>query len=237
MTDSNSTVFVVDDDASIRNALRLLLTSVDLNVETYSSGREFLESYNPMVPACLVLDLRMPDMSGLELQEELLMRDVDIPVVFITGHGDVPVATQAMKAGAMDFVEKPFSDQFLLDAIQRAIAQAEMTHQRRVQFEDVKRRLEALTMREREVMDLVVAGKASKQIAAELYISQKTVEVHRLHIMQKLGARCVADLVRTVLGARSCPVRSAPIERKAVHSIPNSLQRKKSSGRVEPALT
>ncbi len=199
------TVFVVDDDTSIRSALCLLLKSVGLNVEAHSSAQEFLGSYNPLVPGCLVLDLRMPGLSGLELQEELSKREVSIPVIFITGHGDVSVAVQAMKAGAVDFVEKPFSDQFLLDTIQRAVTRDRQVRKSRADSEQTAERLEALTPREREVTGLVVKGKASKQIAAELHISQKTVEVHRMHIMEKLGARSVVDVVRTVLGAQMTP--------------------------------
>ncbi len=199
------TVFVIDDDASIRNALHLLIKSVGLTVETHASGRQFLNDFDPTTPGCLVLDLRMPGMSGLELQEELHRRGISIPVIFITGHGDVPAAVRAMKAGAADFVEKPFSDQFLLDTIQRAIAQDTQMRKRWADAERARDRLETLTPREREVANLVVAGKASKQIAAELRISQKTVEVHRLHIMEKLGVGCVVDLVRMVFAARMCP--------------------------------
>ncbi len=199
------TVFVVDDDTSIRNALCLLLKSVGLSVEPHASAQEFLGSYDPSMPGCLVLDLRMPGLSGLELQEELSRRAISLPVIFITGHGDVSAAVQAMKAGAVDFVEKPFSDQFFLDTIQRAVARDQRMRKRQADSQQTADRLEALTPREREVTGLVVKGKASKQIAAELHISQKTVEVHRMHIMEKLGARSVVDVVRTVLGAQMHP--------------------------------
>jgi len=214
MTDSKPTVFIVDDDASVRKALRLLIKSVGLNVETYSSGREFLAAYHPSMPGCLVLDLRMPNMSGLELQDELRKRSIDIPLVFISGHGDVAVATQALKAGAMDFVEKPFSDQLLLESVQQAILNDQQKRKRRARHEAVAARMRILTPRERQIALLVVAGKASKQIAAELLISQKTVEIHRSHIMKKLGAKCVADVVRIALGGMSLPTgeASAPME-------------------------
>lgn len=220
------TVFVVDDDASVRKALQLLIKSVGLNAETFDSGHEFLRNYSPEMRGCLILDLRMPKLSGLELQDELLKQGIDIPVVFITGHGDVSVAVQALKKGAVDFVEKPFSDQLLLDAVQRAIIQDEQRRERRAKIEDIEERLQTLTSREREVMQLVVAGKVSKLIASELHISKKTVEVHRSHIMKKLGAKCVADLVRMVLGASVIPEQdNDPFDKETRGSFPSERNR------------
>ena len=191
-----ATVFVIDDDPAIRESLRWLIESVGLNVKVFATAPEFLESYLPGPPSCLVLDIRMPGMSGLDLQAELAARDIRVPVIIITGHAEVPVAVRAMKAGAFDFIEKPFSDQLLLDRISRAIEFDTQARRGRSAQADVASRLAQLTPREHQVMELVIAGKANKVIASELGLSPKTVEVHRAHVMKKMQADSLADLVR-----------------------------------------
>ena len=197
------TVFVVDDDEAVRNSLQWLIQSVSINVQTFADAREFLERYNRDDPGCLVLDVRMPGMSGLELQEVLEQRGIHLPVIIITGHANVPMAVRAMKAGAAEFIEKPFRDQELLDQIQLAIERDSKNRARREAVRHIHNRLARLTPRENEVMELVVAGHSSKQIAALLEINQKTIEAHRAHVMKKMGAASVADLVREVLSARA----------------------------------
>lgn len=193
-----ATVFIVDDDEAVRDSLKLLFRSVELPVATFGSAREFLDSYDPAAPGCLILDVRLPGMSGLELQEELAGDGADLPIVFITGHGDVPMAVRAMRRGAVDFLQKPFSDQDLLDRVQQALAdQAERRQQVSSQAE-ILERIEHLTPREREVMDLVVDGLANKVIANRLGMSQRTVEVHRAAVMRKMEADSLAHLVQLV---------------------------------------
>ncbi|HEX7410377.1 MAG TPA: response regulator FixJ [Candidatus Binatia bacterium] len=199
---SNATVFVVDDDPAIRQSLRWLIESVGLNVKVFSTAQEFLEGYDPSTPGCLVLDIRMPGMSGLDLQNELATREIQVPIIIITGHAEVPVAVRALKAGAMDFIEKPFSDQLLLDRIRRAIEVDAQSRRVRSEQAEVDARLGQLTPRERQVMDLVIAGKANKVIASELGLSPKTVEVHRAHVMKKMQVASLADLVRLGMMAR-----------------------------------
>ncbi len=201
MTQSEPTVFVVDDDPAVLRGLRLLMKSVKLNVETYLSAQEFLDDYDPAQPGCLLLDLRMPGISGLELQEILRTRNIPIPIIIITGYGEVPAAVQAMRKGAVDFLEKPFNDQVLLDHVQKAIAEDAQIRQQRAEQEAVLARLALLTPREREVMDLVIAGKSNKVIASQLGISPKTVEFHRSQIMKKMKADSVAGLVALVISA------------------------------------
>src|SRR5262245_60341000 len=186
MAAQESTVFVVDDDQAIRQSLQMLISSVGIGVKTYRSAQEFLESYDRSLPGCLILDVRMPGMSGLELQRTLRERDINIPTIFITGHGDVPVAVRALKDGAFEFREKPFSKQLLLEHIRDALKQDAEIRTRQNRQEGVAARMAALTDRERQVMSLVVTGKVNKEIAAELGLSKKTVEVHRAHVMQKL---------------------------------------------------
>ena len=191
-----SVVFVVDDDASVREALSSLIRSIGLRVETFSSAREFLSHRRPDAAACLVLDVRLPGPSGLDLQRELAEAGEKIPIIFITGHGDIPMSVRAMKAGAAEFLAKPFREQDLLDAIRQAI---ERDHQARTEWAalaNVRDRYETLTTREREVTALIVEGKLNKQVAAELGISEITVKVHRRHIMEKMQVRSFADLVR-----------------------------------------
>ncbi len=209
---SNPTVFVVDDDPAIRESLRWLIESVGLNVKIFTTAQEFLETYDPTMSGCLVLDIRMPGMSGLDLQNELAARRINIPILIITGHAEGPVAVHAMKAGALDFIEKPFSDQLLLDRIRRAIekdAEVRLAHSQQA---EVAARLAQLTPREREVMNLVIAGKANKVIASELGLSPKTVEVHRAHVMKKMQVDSLADLVRVGMLSRA---EAATPEREA----------------------
>jgi FixJ family two-component response regulator len=190
------TVYVVDDDPAMRSSLRWLIESVGLIVRTCASAQEFLRTYQPTDPGCLVLDVRMPGMSGLDLQNELALRKIHIPILIITGYAEVPLAVRAMKAGAFDFIEKPFSDQTLLDRIRAAVAQDEVSRRRRAVRAEVLARLRLLTARERDVLNRVVTGKSNKVIAAELDLSTKTVEVHRAHVMDKLKAASLADLIR-----------------------------------------
>jgi two-component system, LuxR family, response regulator FixJ len=193
------TVFVVDDDAAVRDALRFLLRSVGHAVEVFAAASEFLRAYGDDRPGCVVLDIRMPGMSGLELQQQLVERRAMIPVIFITGHGDVPMAVEAIQAGAMDFIQKPFRDQDLLDRINQALEKDSANRQALGELNLIRQRLESLTPREREVMDMVVRGKANKVIAADLDLSQRTVEIHRARVMEKMHASSLAHLVRMVL--------------------------------------
>jgi RNA polymerase sigma factor (sigma-70 family) len=196
---AKSTVFVVDDDQAMRNSLKWLIESVGVAVESFASADDFLANYEPGRPGCIVLDVRMPGMSGLDLQEHLVRQNIRIPTVIITGHGDVPMAVRAMKAGAVDFIEKPFNDEALLDAIRRAIATEE--RQRNAQFEhrEIQARIEHLTPREREVMNRVTDGSSNKEIANSLGVSAKTIEAHRARVMEKMQARSLAELVRMAL--------------------------------------
>jgi two-component system response regulator FixJ len=194
--DHGPTVYVVDDDPAMRSSLRWLIESVGLVVRTCASAQEFLTTYVADAPGCLVLDVRMPGMSGLDLQAVLVERGIEIPILIITGYAEVPLAVRAMKTGAFDFIEKPFSDQTLLDRIRAAVVQDEAMRRRRTLRAEVERRLKLLTARERDVLARVVTGKSNKMIAAELRLSTKTVEVHRAHVMEKLQAASLADLIR-----------------------------------------
>ena len=201
-------VFVVDDDASMRQALARLLQSVQLRVEVFASPQEFLQSERPNVPSCLVLDVRLPGLSGLDFQAELAKADVRIPIVFITGHGDIPMSVRAMKAGAVDFLAKPFRDQDLLDAVTTAIQSDQKRREHENAMTDLRAHFSSLTPREREIMALVASGLMSKQIAAEVGLSEITVKVHRSHLMKKMGARSVADLVRMAEALGVTPTKS-----------------------------
>lgn len=198
----DGTVFVLDDDAAMRDSLSWLIQSIGLPVEAYSTAGEFLSKYQPGRAGCLVLDVRMRGMSGLDLQEELARREIHIPVIILTGHADVPTAVRAMKAGAVDFLEKPFSDQALLDRIQRALELDRARRRSQAERAELASRLSVLSPREREIVELLVDGKANKEIAAALQLSTRTVEGHRAHIMAKLGATSFAEVVRLTLLAR-----------------------------------
>ena len=201
MKEKPATVFVVDDDEAVRTSLRLLLKSVGLPVETFASAQEFLDQFDPDRAGCLVLDIRMPGVSGLELQQHLNDRHSIMPVVFITGHGDVPMAVEAMQAGAVDFIQKPFRDQDLIDRINRALEKDREMRSELRERDEIRRRMSQLTPREREVLELVTQGKANKVIAGDLNVSQRTVEIHRARVMEKMGANSLAHLVRMVIEA------------------------------------
>jgi FixJ family two-component response regulator len=204
MEKANPMVFVVDDDEAVCRSLSMLIADIGLEVKTFTSASAFLAAYDPSQPGCLVLDVRMSGMSGLELQSRLNELEYAVPTIIITGHADVPMAVEAMKAGAMDFIEKPFRDQLLLDGIQRAIDLDARTRRRRQEVRDMQARIKLLTAREREIMDLLVLGKANKAIAYELGISQKTVDFHRANILQKVGVGSVVELVRLSQKAEVC---------------------------------
>jgi len=190
------TVFIVDDDDAVRRFLSGLIESIELRVEAFASARDFLETYEPGQPGCLVLDVRMPGMSGLELQSKLAEQAVDLPVIILTGHGNVQLAVHAMQAGAIDFVEKPFDNELLLDRIQKAVAENVRAGSERIKRNEIAERMQLLTPREREVLDLVVAGQTNKGVARHLDISEKTVEIHRANVMRKMQAKSLADLVK-----------------------------------------
>jgi FixJ family two-component response regulator len=192
-------VHVVDDDDAVRSSLRLLLKSVGLPTVAHASAHEFLAVWDADQPGCLVLDVRMPGMSGIELQAELNQRGAIIPVIFISGHGDIPMAVEAIQHGAFDFLQKPFRDQDLIDRVQRALASDADHRQLLQQRETLRQRYDSLTPREQEVLQLVTQGKANKVMAGDLGVSQRTVEIHRARVMEKMGAQSLAQLVRMVL--------------------------------------
>ena len=196
MADSASIVFVVDDDPSVRRAIKRLIESVGLAVELFGSAKEFLSSPHPEVPSCIILDVRLPGMSGLDLQRTLAATGAHIPIVFITSHGDIPMTVRAMKAGAIEFLPKPFRDQDLLDSVQRALEQDRARRQRKAEFVTLWERFESLTPRERQVLPLVVSGLLNKQVAAVIGTSEAAVKVHRSQLTRKMGANSLADLVR-----------------------------------------
>lgn len=189
-------IYVVDDDPSIRNALERLIKSVGVRMQTFDSARSFLNSASCDVPCCLILDVRMPQMSGLELQEEMALKGLNMPIIFITGHGTLPMGVQAMKAGAMDFLEKPFEEQQLLDAIQMAIEKDRQSKQEQAVKMEIRKRVDLMTPREYQVFKHVVSGMLNKQIAYKLAISEKTIKVHRARVMDKMKAESLASLVR-----------------------------------------
>ena len=192
-------IHIVDDDPAIRDSLSLLLKSAGFESRTYASAEDFLSSYKASRPGCLLLDIRMPGMNGLDLQEELASRRINTPVIIMTGDGDVPAAVRAMKAGSLDFIEKPFDPQFLLDLVKIGLAKDVKQRKRRKKDEEISSRLAALSSREREILDLLAAGEPNKMIARKLDISPRTVELHRSHIMRKLHAHSLSDLVRLSL--------------------------------------
>jgi FixJ family two-component response regulator len=194
--ESDSVVFVIDDDAFLRESLTSLLRSVGLRVQTFGSGAEFLRSKLPDIASCLVLDVRLPGLSGLDFQTELARAGIQIPIIFITGHGDIPMTVRAMKAGAVEFLTKPFRDQELLDAVQLGLERDRTRRQSASALSDLRARLATLSPREQEIMAMVTAGLMNKQIAGDLGVSEVTVKVHRGNVMRKMDARSLADLVR-----------------------------------------
>jgi FixJ family two-component response regulator len=196
MGEELGTVFVVDDDASMREALKNLLRSVGHEVETFGNAQEFLSSYRSDAPGCLILDVRLPGLSGLDLQRQLAEANVHLPIVFITGHGDIQMSVRAIKAGAVEFLTKPFRDQDLLDAVQQAVDRDRVTRAEQAEMTDLRARYESLSPREKEVMGLVVKGHLNKQIAGEIGTSEATVKLHRGNLMKKMRAGSLADLIR-----------------------------------------
>ncbi len=196
MTEAEPIVFIVDDDPSVRRSTERLLRSAGLEVQMFTSAREFLKHPRPDGPACLVLDVRMPGLSGMDLQRELNQSGIQIPIIFITGHGDIPMTVRAMKAGAVEFLTKPFRSRGLLDAVHAALERDRSAHKERTEIGELRERYGQLTPREREVMALVATGLLNKQAAGELATTERTIKFHRAHIMQKMRAESLADLVR-----------------------------------------
>jgi FixJ family two-component response regulator len=205
VTEDKPVIYVVDDDPSVRKALERLLRSAGHDAKSFASALEFLDFSHPDAPGCVVLDIKMPKLSGLELQERLFEKGISFPIVFITGHGTVPASVKAFKAGAMDFLQKPFKDAELLDAVSRGIEKHRRLKQEQNEIKELRARLETLTPREREVFTLVVSGMLNKQVAFDLGTAEKTIKVHRARVMEKMGVRSFADLVRFAekLGIRS----------------------------------
>jgi two-component system response regulator TtrR len=197
--DPNTTVFVVDDEEAVRQSLKWLVGSVKLKVATFPSAEAFLRSYRPETPGCVVLDVRMPEMSGIELMDRLHERGVSIPIIFLSAHGDVPMAVRAMKAGAIDFLQKPFNSQEFLDRVNVALKIDAEARERRRTGDRLVKNLSALTLREREILRLALSGEGSKRIAKRLNISLRTVEVHRAHIVKKLGVRSIGELFAAIM--------------------------------------
>ncbi len=198
-------VFIVDDDTGVRSSLRVLLKSVGIASTPLASAQEFLETYDPAQPGCLLLDIRMPGMSGIELQQELNRVGAIVPVIFITGHGDIPMAVEAMQQGAFDFLQKPFRDQDLLDRVQRALEKDKSNRALLREKNRIQERRDSLTPREREILELMTRGKPNKVMAADLGVSQRTVEIHRARVMEKMGASSLAQLVRMVMDLDGTP--------------------------------
>jgi FixJ family two-component response regulator len=196
MNETPPVVFVVDDEPAVRISLKRLLRSIGLEARTYASAQEFLHSDFPDAPACLVLDVRLPGLSGLDLQQELGAANIDLPIIFVTGHGDIPMSVRAMKAGAVEFLTKPFREQDLLEAIQRGIERNRITRQQSAELQTLQRRYALLTPREREVFPRVTSGLLNKQIAAEMGASEKTIKVHRGQVMHKMKAESLAHLIQ-----------------------------------------
>jgi DNA-binding NtrC family response regulator len=225
MTQPRQIVFVVDDDPAICVALKRLIRSVGIEVQTFASAQEFLSAIRPEVPACLVLDVRLPDLSGLNLQEKLTDAKIDLPIIFITGHGDIPMTVRAMKGGALEFLTKPVKEQDLLEAIQRGIEQHRHHLVQRAEASELQRRYDSLTPREREVFPLVTSGLLNKQIAAELGASEKTIKIHRGQVMQKMKAESLAHLVRMVekLGLTPSGTNAAQLHPRTLPENPRAV--------------
>jgi len=202
MTDIQQTVYVVEDDEAVRDSLELLLKSDGKPVKTYESATAFLKDYSDQMAGCIVLDIRMPGMDGMELQKKLNERHSILPIIFVTGHGDVPMAVDAMKEGAVDFIQKPYREEALLEKIEAALAQDLEQRKSLGEKQEIIRRIKSLTPREHEIMDRMIAGQANKVIAIELEISQRTVEIHRSRVMHKMGTHSLAHLVRMVLSVK-----------------------------------
>ena len=202
MAETQQTVYIVEDDEAVRDSLSMLLRSEGLAVEGYERATRFLEDWHAGMKGCIVLDIRMPEMDGMELQEALIERGSHLPIIFVTGHGDVPLAVEAMRKGAVDFIEKPYREDQLLEKIRGALATDAEQHQGREEKRMIEEQLAQLTPREREIMDRMVAGQANKVIAIELDISQRTVEIHRSRVMHKMGTHSLAQLVRMVMSVR-----------------------------------
>jgi FixJ family two-component response regulator len=196
MTVENPKIFIIDDDHSVRKSLLRLLRSLGFHAEAYISAEEFLEGERHEGTGCIILDIRMPGLSGMALQDELNRTDYTMPIIFITGHGDIPMSVQAMKKGAVDFLPKPFDDHELLDAVNRAVEKSKQVKVARAELDNVRKLLDRLSPREREILPFIIAGHLNKQIAFKLHIAEKTIKVHRGHIMKKLGVDSVADMVR-----------------------------------------
>jgi FixJ family two-component response regulator len=203
MTDIQQTVYVVEDDEAVRDSLELLLQSDDKPVKTYDSANAFLKSYSDAMAGCIVLDIRMPGMDGMELQKKLNDKHSILPIIFVTGHGDVPMAVDAMKEGAIDFIQKPYREEALLEKIEAALVQDRQQRKSLGEKQEIVRRVKSLTPREHEIMDRMIAGQANKVIAIELEISQRTVEIHRSRVMHKMGTHSLAHLVRMVLSVKN----------------------------------
>ena len=201
MAEPKPTVFIVDDDQGVRDSVKILMHSISIESEVFSSADDFLRQYDPKRAGCLVLDVRMPGMSGIELQKRLTELGSTLPIIFLTAHGDVPMAVEAVKAGAMDFVQKPFRDQELIDKIQEAFGEDARVRKELEERNRIVERLTSLTPREREVLEMVVLGHANKVIAIDLGLSQRTVEIHRARVMSKMNARSVSQLVQMVMRA------------------------------------
>ena len=215
MIDPTPIVFVVDDDPSVCRSLARLLHSAGFLVETFPSAQDFLRREPPESPSCLILDIRMPGLTGLDLQEKLAAAGYVMPIIFITGHGTVPMSVKAMKAGALDFLQKPFNDRELLDAIQKAVERGRQLREKRAEMRMIQQRLASLTPRESEVFALVVTGKLNKEIAYQLGVGEKTVKVHRARVMHKMQAESLADLVRFAERIGAPPEKSTPIGLKS----------------------
>ena len=205
MLEDDPIVFIVDDDDSVRKALTRLIKSVDLNAEAFASAHDFLKRESHNGPACLILDMRMPGLSGLDLQDELVAAGRTLPIIFISAHGSIPISVRAMKAGAVDFIEKPFEDQTLLDAINQSLKKDRQAKLEQAELREIQRRVDSLTPREREVFVHVVSGKLNKQIAFELGTTERTIKAHRARVMKKMQANSLADLIGLAERVSPCP--------------------------------